>query len=145
MAIKPHGSYLLLKEVEQEATASGLYVGTDSSAKIKRGEVVDFGDDVHWPEIHVAYNKLGKNDVRSIPRGDDIVIVHDVTGMTKEEVASLQASIVADVAKGRANRVPKFPVGTIVLYSIFGAEEVRDGNQKFLLVPEKEIRGSITK
>jgi co-chaperonin GroES (HSP10) len=84
--IKPAKDFVLVKPVEATQGSSGLYIPTDSTEKIQRGEVVAVG-----PALAVsAY-------------------------------------------------APVYKVGEIVLYSVFGANELREDGKKYFLVPDKEI------
>jgi co-chaperonin GroES (HSP10) len=73
--------------------------------------------------------------VTELPSGTRVHYV-DVGGVHSGEVESYMNKV-KDVISRKTE--PQYVVGDVVIYSVYGANEVRDGTGKFYLVPAREV------
>jgi len=141
--IRPLKDFLLLRAVDETETVTGLFVPEDGTAKIRKGEVMAIGQDLSDDGIEryfVPLRNSGESDV-VVPDKNVRVFKIDVGNIPPDQVDKLVERVKVAVNRHSV----RYAVGDIVLYSIYGANEVREDGKKFLLVPDKEVLAVIDK
>jgi len=141
--IQPLKDYLLLQDVDNEGVSEGgLYIAPSAEAKIKRGVVAAVGAGLATSidNYYVPSRRAETTTIEELPSGAKVftLAVGDIPPSEVDEFIEKTKAIV------NAESASVYAVGDIVLYSIYGANEVRDGGKKFYLVPNKEVMAKVT-
>ena len=135
--ITPLRDLCLLEKVEDELSPGGLHLVSQDVQKIGKAKVVAVGRDVGRPRVRYFVPRRSESTSISAIDDETHVFYVDVGSIPPDEVPAYMDRVKQNLQ--HPDGVVITPDDT-VLYSVYGAQEVKDTDgKKFLHAPEKEI------